>query len=112
VSSLRSAAALQAACLERFFQAGARLPERGALSLTSEDSMVPLLRMLEFRGLSLTDAEAAGFHLLAAAAQRCRRCMDRDACVRWLKWQGRYGRAPLCPNAPYMEELKERRRPD
>jgi Family of unknown function (DUF6455) len=74
--------------------------------------MLPLLRMLDFRGLSLRDAEAAGFHRLAQAAQRCQACPDSTACIRWLKWRGKHGRAPLCPNAPYMEELKERRGPD
>jgi len=71
--------------------------------------MVPLLGMLERRGLSLSDAEAGGFQELARAAQRCLACMDRNACIRWLKWQGRYGRAPLCPNTAYLERLKERR---
>lgn len=74
--------------------------------------MIPLLRMLELRGLSLSDAESGGFEQLAQAAQRCRRCSDTDACIRWLKWRGRHGRAPLCPNAAYIDELKERRRPD
>jgi Family of unknown function (DUF6455) len=74
--------------------------------------MVPLLRMLDFRGLSLSDAEAAGFQELARAAQRCRRCANTAACIRWLKWHGRYGCTPLCPNAGYFERLKERFRPD
>lgn len=74
--------------------------------------MVPLLRMLETRGLSLSDAEAAGFHELAGAAQRCQRCTDTNACIRWLKWRGRYGRTPRCLNAGYFDELRERSRPD
>lgn len=74
--------------------------------------MIPFLRMLDFRGLSLTDAEAGGFHRLSEAARRCQRCGDRTACIRWLKWHGRYGRAPLCPNTIYIEELRESRRPD
>ena len=73
--------------------------------------MVPLLRMLETRGLSLGDAEAAGFPELAEAVQRCRRCADTDACIRWLKWHGRYGRLPLCPNADYFQRLRARARP-
>ena len=28
------------------------------------------------------------------------------------EWHGRYGRAPLWPNAGYFERLKERFRPD
>ena len=74
--------------------------------------MLPLLRMLEYKNLSLSDAEAGGFQGLAAAAQRCLRCPEKGACIRWLKWHGHYGRAPLCPNAAYMEQLKEQRRPD
>jgi len=70
--------------------------------------MVPLLRMLEFKNLSLSDAEAAGFHELAGAAQRCLRCPDATACNRWLKWRGRYGSAPQCLNASYFDWLKER----
>lgn len=70
--------------------------------------MVPLLHMLETCGLSLHDAEAAGFRELADAARRCQRCMDRNACVRWLKWRGRYGRYPLCLNSAYLRRLKER----
>ena len=46
--------------------------------------MVPLLRMLEFKNLSLSDAEARGFRTLAEAAKRCARCTDRTACIRWL----------------------------
>jgi hypothetical protein len=74
--------------------------------------MLPLLRMLDFRGLSLSDAEAGGFHDLAAAARRCQRCADMSACIRWLKWHGRYGRRPSCPNSGYFERLRERYRPD
>ena len=74
--------------------------------------MLPFLRMLEFRGLSLSDAESGGFHRLAEASRRCRHCADATACVRWLKWRGRYGEAPSCPNTLYFEELKERRRPE
>jgi hypothetical protein len=74
--------------------------------------MVPLLGMLEFKNLSLSDAEAGGFHRLAEAAKRCLRCTERTACIRWLKWRGRYGPAPECLNALYIEELKESRRPD
>jgi hypothetical protein len=74
--------------------------------------MLPLFRMLDFRGLSLADAEAAGFHDLAAAAQRCQRCADMSACTRWLKWYGRYGLRPSCPNSGYFERLKEGLRPD
>jgi hypothetical protein len=74
--------------------------------------MVPFLRMLETQGLSLGDAEAAGFRELGAAVRRCRRCTDTTACIRWLKWQGRAGhRTPLCLNADYLQQLKERRRP-
>jgi hypothetical protein len=74
--------------------------------------MVPLLRMLEFKNLSLSDAEARGFRSLAEAAKRCARCTDRTACIRWLKWRGRHGRAPECLNASYLEELKARARPN
>ena len=74
--------------------------------------MVPLLRMLELKNLSLSDAEAGGFHRLAEAAKRCLRCAERTACIRWLKWRGRYGHAPQCPNTLYMEELRQSRRPD
>jgi uncharacterized protein DUF6455 len=74
--------------------------------------MVLLLRMLEKQGLSLSDAEAAGFPELGQAARRCLRCTDTTACTRWLKWQGRYGRAPQCMNIGYFEKLKERFRPD
>ena len=73
--------------------------------------MVPLLRMLETCGLSLHDAEAAGFRELSDAARRCQRCYDRIPCIRWLKWQGKYGRFPLCPNADYLHWLKQRVRP-
>ena len=73
--------------------------------------MLPLLGMLEFQNLSLADAEAAGFHRLAEAARRCRRCTDATACVHWLKWRGGYGRAPECLNASYLELLKARARP-
>ncbi|HSA89220.1 MAG TPA: DUF6455 family protein [Burkholderiales bacterium] len=75
-------------------------------------SMLPLLRMLEFRGLSLADAEAGGFQGLAAAARRCQRCDDTHVCVRWMKWHGRYGCRPCCPNSGYFEGLKERYAPD
>ncbi len=71
--------------------------------------MVPLLAMLELRGLSLTDAEAGGYPDLARAAARCRACQDTDACIHWLKWRGRYGRPPACANARYMDELKSLR---
>ena len=74
--------------------------------------MIPLLRMLDFRGLSLSDAKAGGFQDLAAAAQRCQRCADMTACIRWLKWHGRYGYRPACPNSAYFERLKEGLRPD
>ena len=74
--------------------------------------MIPLLRMLEYKNLSLRDAEAAGFHELADAAKRCQRCPDTTACVRWLRWRGAYGRAPWCLNAGYFDWLKERSRPD
>jgi hypothetical protein len=74
--------------------------------------MVPLLRMLEYKNLSLRDAEAAGLHQLARAARRCLRCLDTDACVRWLKWHGTYGSAPACLNTDYFEWLKERSRPN
>ena len=70
--------------------------------------MIPLLRMLEFKNLSLGDAEAAGFEQLSGAAQRCLRCLDKSTCTRWLRWQGRYGRAPLCLNADYFDWLKRR----
>jgi len=70
--------------------------------------MLPLLGMLEFNELSLSEAEAAGFRQLGEAAKRCMRCMDRTACIRWLKCRGRYGPAPACPNAGYLEELKWR----
>jgi hypothetical protein len=73
--------------------------------------MVPLLRMLESRGLSLSDAEAAGFHLLAQAAKRCLGCGERVACIRWLKWRGRCARTPLCPNGAYLEALRSRSQP-
>ena len=74
--------------------------------------MLPLLRMLEFKNLSLSDAEAAGFRQLGEAAKRCLRCMDRTTCIRWLKWRGRHGPAPACLNALYLEELAQRRMPD
>ena len=72
--------------------------------------MIPLLRMLDFRGLSLSDAEAGGFQSLAAAAQRCQRCADMTACIRWLKWHGRFGRHPYCANVRYFEYLRSRAR--
>ena len=68
--------------------------------------MLPLLRMLEFKQLSLSDAEAGGFRQLREAAKRCLLCAERTACIRWLKWHGRYGRAPTCLNAGYLETLK------
>lgn len=70
--------------------------------------MVHLLRMLEHCALSLSDAEAGGVRDLALAVQRCQRCADADACSRWLKWHGRYGRAPLCLNADYFDRLRQR----
>ena len=71
--------------------------------------MIPLLAMLEMQGLSLADAEAQGYLGLARAAARCRICQDTDACLRWLKWRGHYGRAPACANAGYLAELKSLR---
>ena len=71
--------------------------------------MLPLLRMLRVQGLSLADAEAGGFGALSEAVQRCRRCGDAAACIRWLKWHGRYGRPPLCPNTGYFDSLNERK---
>ncbi len=71
--------------------------------------MIPLLAMLEVRGLSLADAEAEGYVGLARAAGRCRICQDADACLRWLKWRGHYGRAPACANTRYIDELKSLR---
>lgn len=71
--------------------------------------MIPLLGMLEMRGLSLTDAEAGGYLGLARAAERCRICQDTDTCLRWLKWRGRHGRAPACANTRYVDELKSLR---
>ena len=71
--------------------------------------MLPLLQMLEVNNLSLRDAEAAGFQPLARAAQRCLRCVDSDACIRWLK-RGADVRAPLCLNADYVDWLTQRRR--
>jgi hypothetical protein len=68
--------------------------------------MLPLLRMLEFKNLSLGNAEAGGFRQLGEAARRCVQCIDRTACIRWLKWHGRHGPAPACANAPYLEELR------
>ena len=70
--------------------------------------MLPLLRMLELKNLSLSDAEAGGFRRLGEAARRCARCVDRTVCIRWLKWHGRYGPPPLCANEPYLEELRQR----
>ena len=71
--------------------------------------MIPLLGMLELRGLSLADAEAAGYPGLASAAARCRICPDSDACIRWLKWRGHHGPAPACANTRYLDELKSLR---
>lgn len=70
--------------------------------------MVPLLRMLDFHGFSLSDAEAGGFEELADAAARCRRCLETNACIRWLKWHGRNGQAPCCLNAGYFHWLRKR----
>ena len=72
--------------------------------------MLPLLRILELMNLSLADAEAAGFNRLAEASKRCRRCTDTTACIHWLKWSGRNGRAPECLNASYFEEVRKRSR--
>lgn len=74
--------------------------------------MVLLLRMLETQGLSLSDAESGGFQDLAEAARRCQRCLDTNACIRWLKWRGRYGRSPVCMNVSYFDRLKERAKPN
>jgi hypothetical protein len=74
--------------------------------------MLPLFRMLDFRGLSLADAEAGGLQDLAAAAQRCQRCADTATCIRWMKWHGRYGLRPCCPNSSYFDRLSERHQPD
>ena len=74
--------------------------------------MLPLFRMLDFRGLSLADAEAGGFQDLAAAAQRCQRCGDTATCIRWMKWHGRYGLRPCCSNLGYFDRLRERYQPD
>lgn len=73
--------------------------------------MLPLLRMLELKNLSMSDAEAGGFDKLAEAAKRCARCTDAMACIRWLKWHGRYGPAPLCVNVAYFDALRARARP-
>ena len=73
--------------------------------------MLPLLRMLELKNLSMSDAEAGGFGKLAEAAKRCARCTAAMACIRWLKWHGRYGPAPLCVNVAYFDELRARARP-
>jgi hypothetical protein len=70
--------------------------------------MLPLLRMLEFNKLSLSDAEARGFRRLGEAAKRCGQCLERTACIRWLKWHGRYGPTPVCLNAAYLAELQQR----
>ena len=70
--------------------------------------MIPLLRMLELRGLSLSDAESGGFQELAQAAQHCNRCTDTDACIRWVKWHGRLGHHPYCANVRYFEYLRSR----
>jgi hypothetical protein len=72
--------------------------------------MLPLFRMLEQHGLARSDAEAAGFRELGRAAQRCLRCLDSAACIRWLKWHGTYHRRPLCLNADYFDWLEERTR--
>ena len=72
--------------------------------------MIPLLRMLDLRGLSLSDAESGGYEELAQAAQRCNRCRDTDACIRWIKWRGRGGRHPFCANVRYFEYLGSRAR--
>lgn len=72
--------------------------------------MIPLLAMLELRGLSLADAEAEGYPGLALAAARCRACKETDACVRWLKWRGRHGQPPDCANGAYFDALISLRR--
>jgi hypothetical protein len=72
--------------------------------------MVPLLRMLELFGLSLGDAESGGYQELAQAARRCQRCREKNPCIRWLKWRGRYGEAPACLNSGYLASLKARQR--
>lgn len=73
--------------------------------------MVPFLHMLEHQGLSLRDAEAAGRAELTLAVRRCKRCVEKVACIQWLDWQGRDGRAPGCTNAEYFATLKARTRP-
>ena len=70
--------------------------------------MVPLLGMLESQGLSLRDAEAGGREELALAVRRCQRCVEKVACIQWLEWRGRDGRAPKCTNASYFAGLKAR----
>lgn len=74
--------------------------------------MLPLFRMLDFRGLSLAEAEAGGFQDLAAAAKRCQRCAEMATCIRWMKWHGQYGLRPCCPNSGYFDRLRERYLPD
>ena len=71
--------------------------------------MVPFLRMLERQGLSLDDAARCGFGELGEAVRRCNRCAERLACIRWLE-RYRHGRAPECPNAFYLAQLKARTR--
>jgi hypothetical protein len=83
--------------------------ERASLRGRSVVGVIPLLAMLEVRGLSLADAEAEGYLGLARAVERCRICQDTDACLRWLKWRGHYGRAPTCANTRYVDELKSLR---
>jgi Family of unknown function (DUF6455) len=72
--------------------------------------MIPLLRMLELCGLSLSDAESGGFEELAQAARRCQRCRKKNPCIRWLQWRGRYGEAPACLNSGYFVSLRARPR--
>jgi hypothetical protein len=71
--------------------------------------MERFLAMLEHRGLSLADAEAAGRDDLVRAARRCRRCLAGNYCAQWLGSYGRWGVAPPCPIGGYFDSLALRR---
>ena len=42
----------------------------------------------------------------AQAVRRCANCVQRDSCSRWLEEGNKAGYEQFCPNAAYIEQLK------
>jgi hypothetical protein len=74
---------------------------------TSDERPLLLSELLALEGVDMgARVKGAGARQFALAARACMRCAAHERCADWLCGEGHAGYQAFCPNAGYIERMK------